>query len=190
MNITDDFIGVFPDAVSPDVCANIIERFDKADELGFTLLRSAPRSEQDDSQLFIQEIPLHSAVDSKSVIPALQALQACYLEYANKYSVALTDASDKHASYQFKVQKTNPSQGYHVWHYEQSQREMGSRILAWTMYLNTIEEGGETEFLYQKRRVKPEQGTICIFPAGFTHVHRGNPPLSGSKYIATGWYEF
>jgi len=44
--------------------------------------------------------------------------------------------------------------------------------------------------LYQKRRVKPEQGTICIFPAGFTHVHRGNPPLSGDKYIATGWYEF
>ena len=23
-----------------------------------------------------------------------------------------------------------------------------------------------------------------------THVHRGNPPLSGSKYIITGWLEF
>jgi hypothetical protein len=26
-----------------------------------------------------------------------------------------------------------------------------------------------------------------IMPAGFTHTHRGNVPLSGDKYIMTSW---
>ena len=190
MDISDDFIGVFPNAVSPEICKRMIDRFEAANEMGFTMLRNAPKSEKDDLQLFLQEIPINQAVDSETHLSAMNNLQECYVEYAKKYSVALTDASAPHHPYQMKLQKTEPSQGYHVWHYEQSNRQMGSRLAVWTMYLNTIEEGGETEFLYQKRRVKPEQGTICIFPAGFTHVHRGNPPLSGSKYIATGWYEF
>ena len=46
----------------------------------------------------------------------------------------------------------------------------------------------ETEWLYQKRKVKPKKGTVCIWPGGYTHLHRGNPPMS-SKYIATGWYQ-
>ena len=49
-------------------------------------------------------------------------------------------------------------------------------------------DGGETEFIYQQKRFKAEKGTVLIWPAGYTHMHRGNPPLS-NKYIATGWYQ-
>ena len=63
-----------------------------------------------------------------------------------------------------------------------------NRILVWTIYLNDVEECGETEFLYQSKRVKAKKGDICIFPAQFNYTHRGNPPLSGDKYIITGWY--
>jgi len=87
----------------------------------------------------------------------------------------------------FKVQKTLPSEGYHVWHYESSHIKYSHRALVFSVYLNDVEEGGETEFLHQSQRVKPEQGTIVIFPASFTHIHRGNPPLSGEKYLVTGW---
>jgi hypothetical protein len=64
------------------------------------------------------------------------------------------------------------------------------RLLAWSLYLNDVDEGGETEFLYQSMRIKPKMGTFVLWPAFFTHTHRGNPPLSGLKYIATGWVEF
>tara|TARA_R110001592_G_scaffold229881_1_gene486547 strand:+ start:1271 stop:1837 length:567 start_codon:yes stop_codon:yes gene_type:complete len=87
----------------------------------------------------------------------------------------------------FKVQKTNPSEGYHMWHYENSHPKLINRLLVYTAYLNDIEKGGETEFLHQSYRSDPKQGNILIFPAGFTHFHRGNPPMSGSKYIVTGW---
>ena len=62
------------------------------------------------------------------------------------------------------------------------------RTIAWMVYLNDVEEGGETEFLYQKRKVKPTKGTVVIWPGSYTHVHRGNPPMS-TKYIATGWFQ-
>lgn len=188
MHSIDDFIGVFPNALPPELCELMMEKLDHAQDAGLTLGRFEPQKK--DQQLFLFEIPAHQSIPMKAYQQFNEHLQACYLTYADKYSSALSEASGAHTIYQIKLQKTEPSQGYHVWHYEQSERNVGSRLLVWTAYLNTIEEGGETEFLYQSRRVKPEQGTICIFPASFTHTHRGNPPLSGSKYIATGWYEF
>jgi hypothetical protein len=87
-----------------------------------------------------------------------------------------------------KLQKTVKGGGYHIWHYEQMDLNTTDRILVWTIYLNDVEEGGETEFLYQSKRIKAKRGDICIFPAQFNYTHRGNPPLSGDKYIITGWY--
>ena len=84
--------------------------------------------------------------------------------------------------------------GYPHWHSEQfpqaGQTEALHRVVLYMFYLNDVERGGETEFYYQKRKIKPEKGTMVIAPAGFTHSHRGNKPLSGDKYIATSWLLF
>jgi hypothetical protein len=37
-------------------------------------------------------------------------------------------------------------------------------------------------------RVTPVVGRTIIWPAGFTHMHRGNPPLEGEKMYITGWF--
>ena len=66
---------------------------------------------------------------------------------------------------------------------------VGNRVGTVIVYLNDVDEGGETEFLYYPRRVKPQAGRVLLFPASFTHSHRGNPPLSNTKYIMTGWVE-
>ena len=55
-------------------------------------------------------------------------------------------------------------------------------------YLEVPKEGGETEFLHQSLRIKPIVGRTLIWPAGFTHMHRGNPPLDGEKMYITGWF--
>lgn len=89
-----------------------------------------------------------------------------------------------------KIQKTLPSEGYHVWHFESDTIDHASRIITWGLYLNTVEQGGETEFLYQSLRIPAIEGTLVMWPATYTHVHRGNPPLSGEKYLLTGWIEY
>lgn len=89
---------------------------------------------------------------------------------------------------EFKFQETKPSGGFHDWHYENGSHQNKERFLVWSIFLNDVEEGGELEFLYHSMRVKPKKGSMVLFPAGFTHTHRGNPPISNTKYIATGWY--
>jgi hypothetical protein len=90
----------------------------------------------------------------------------------------------------WKIQKTLPTEGYHPYHIEHGINFNSIlRIGVWTVYLNDVEEGGETEFLHQLKRIKPKKGTLCIFPASYTHVHRGNTPFTGEKYIMTGWLD-
>jgi len=108
--------------------------------------------------------------------------------YYNKYSQLREIGGIRY--YEAKIQKTEPGQGYHVWHCEADKREHQNRVLVWTVYLNDNFEAGETEFLYQQYRYKPKMGDVVIFPAAFTHTHRGNPPIGGTKYIITGWLEF
>ncbi len=92
---------------------------------------------------------------------------------------------------QMKMQKTRPGEGYHNWHFEGGSTAYDrNSILAWMVYLNDVEEGGETEFLYQGVRVPPVKGRLIVWPAGFTHVHRGNPPLKETKYAITGWINY
>lgn len=94
-------------------------------------------------------------------------------------------------SHACKVQKTPPKGGFHNWHCEHGPT-MGSyrRIAVWLLYLTTHEGSGETEFLQQGIKFQPKKGTLVIWPAGFTHPHRGNPVYDKDKYIATGWFEF
>lgn len=111
-----------------------------------------------------------------------------YPIYTDKYFVL--GASSRHSIFEVKVQKTLPCEGYHVWHHEKDTFRTRNRLMAFILYLNDVEEGGETEFLFQKFRMKPKKNRLVLWPAGYTHTHRGNPPLSGEKYIATGWVEF
>jgi len=84
--------------------------------------------------------------------------------------------------------------GYPYWHCELYPRDASCetlhRHLLWTLYLNDGFEAGETEFLFQHRRIVPRTGSLLIAPTAFTHTHRGNPPRRGDKVIATSWILF
>lgn len=108
--------------------------------------------------------------------------------YQEKYSI-LKNSMD-HSPKGMSVQKTLPHQGYHAWHQESADIGSCARVVNYMLYLNTVEEGGETEFLYQGVKLKPKQGSLVFFPTGFTHPHRGNPIYKDSKYIITGWYTY
>ena len=61
------------------------------------------------------------------------------------------------------------------------------RMLVGMLYLNDVSKGGETEFYHQGVSIQPRQGTVVVWPAYFTHTHRGNPPVSNTKYIVNKW---
>ena len=86
------------------------------------------------------------------------------------------------------IQKYSKGAGYHAWHTERMNANF--RHLVWMTYLNDIEEGGETEFYYQKLKVKPRKGLTLIWPVDWTHTHRGIVAPKEEKMILTGWFSF
>lgn len=91
-----------------------------------------------------------------------------------------------------KIQKYDHTRsgGYYQFHSEQdnASEQYLRRLLTYTLYLNDVPLGeGETEFLNQGFRCQPSKGDLVLFPAFFTHLHRGNPVYTVDKYIATGW---
>ena len=91
---------------------------------------------------------------------------------------------------EFNMQRYNPGQAYHKLHCENSGGSYPLRFLAWMIYLNDVTDGGHTEFLNQKKKYQPRTGDVLIWPAYFTHTHRGVVSKSQTKYIATGWFNF
>jgi len=110
-------------------------------------------------------------------------LSYCLESYMSEYGLTQDLYSLSH-----KIHRVREKQGYHLWHCENDTYSERDRYLAYMTYLQVPEEGGETEFLYQSIRVKPVIGTTLIWPAQFTHMHRGNPPLKGIKTYITGWF--
>jgi len=91
-----------------------------------------------------------------------------------------------------QMQRYRKGEGnYNYWHCEtfpqKGSTEPLHRALLFMYYLNDVEEGGETDFYYQERSLKPKAGQMVIAPAYFTHTHRGRTPVSNDKYILTSW---
>ena len=90
----------------------------------------------------------------------------------------------------FNVQHTKPGE-FFTWHsddyYDPNAHEGYFRAISYLIYLNDVEEGGETEFI-DGFKALPKRGHICLFPCTWSFVHRGVPPVSGDKYIIAGWW--
>lgn len=76
----------------------------------------------------------------------------------------------------------NDGLDHHAYHSDSCQ-DNNQRILAVLIYLNNVDEGGETTFLNQGIQIQPVTGRIAIFPTSFSFVHAGRHPISNSKYV-------
>jgi hypothetical protein len=90
------------------------------------------------------------------------------------------------------IQHYMPNGGIKVWHTERlsGTEPYSKRHLVFMTYLNDVTDGGETEFYYQKLKIKPEKGLTLIWGADWTFTHRGVVSPSQEKYIVTGWFSF
>jgi len=81
--------------------------------------------------------------------------------------------------------------GFHDWHiddYSPAGSSSGGerRQLAFILYLNHVQVGGETE-IRGFGPVHPRAGQALLFPTGEGFVHRGREPLSEPKMVATNF---
>ena len=119
-----------------------------------------------------------------------EILNPSVTEYVNEFEV-LKEQNQFGIQEYINIQHYAPKQGYHAWHSERAGVGIANtRLLAFMTYLNDVENGGETSWLYQNLKIKPERGLTVIWPADWTHTHRGITAPNEHKYITTGWLSY
>ena len=183
---SETFIEIYDDTLTQKECDIIISRFEKSsflqegkvsNKFGLVVDHSYKKCTEIESPLFSQRDVISTII--------LPSLTSCVDKYYKKHH-ALQYSAEHNIFNQYNVQKyETEDDGFKQWHTEHCVSE-SRRILAWMIYLNDAKSG--TEFMSYPT-VQAKKGRCVIWPAGFTHTHRGLPN-KGLKYIATGWVSF
>ena len=182
-----DFIGVYDKVVPSNMCKKIIDFFEDNKDLQFRgrydfdgkTIRDPKVKDSKDITLYFNDETIPTTIISR----VLNAQTSIYIDTFR--STHIVDTFSVEMGY--NLQRYNPGQGYHVIHCENSGRGI-ERVLAWTLYLNTVTDGGGTYYPEYDKTIDAVEGRLCIFPAFWTHAHKGIVSNTETKYIATGWY--
>jgi len=99
-------------------------------------------------------------------------------QYAEKYETNFSYVEGT------QILKYRPGQDYKR-HYDTGP-EFPRNISA-LLYLNDVDWGGETEFVYFGLKVSPRAGRLVVFPSNYAYAHVAHPPEVGMKYVAVYW---
>jgi len=171
------------------ICDDLIKLFENSNEkvLGQSGNNKVDKEIKDslDLKLCVQDCFEYSILDKyfKELSQAINLYKTKY-KFCDK-KVAIWGLEER-----FNIQKYKPSQAYHSWHCENANISSSKRHLVFMTYLNDVKHGGETEWYYQKLKVKPEKGLTVIWSTDWTFTHKGHTTIDEDKYIITGWFEF
>ena len=187
-NLTPNFIGSW--VIEPTVCDAIIDYFEEnkhKQRQGCTTggidLQAKNRQ---DMNLSPKEL---NFPENQIYKEYFEILFACYKDYNVQWP--FLSEIVKHLDIgNFNIGKYMPGQHFQKIHCERMGLSSLHRLFAFMTYLNDVEEGGSTYFNHYDLDVKPKKGLTLIWPAEWTHSHKGNILKSGVKYIITGWLTF
>ena len=183
MAFETDLIRRYSGAFSKENCTRIIEGI-KFFENNHLLVYDKQKLTREDHKTINISHDYDFSASSRLAEEIFPKVKPCVDEYLQAFDVL---GQRKFLLHDLKLKQIPAGGGFHSWHYESGAIEVAARQFVVQVYLNDDFDGGETEFLYQHRREQAIAGDVLIFPASFTHTHRGNPPLGGVKYIVTSW---
>ena len=117
----------------------------------------------------------------------LPSLTKCISLYTKKHP-QMNNIDYWEVDHIYNLQKYNPGQCFASSHCENASIVTSYRVLAWMYYLNTVKDGGGTQFDNYEIAVEAVEGRCLIWPAYWTHFHHGIVSKTETKYIATGWF--
>jgi len=173
MSETDNYIYVKEKALTKSQCDSVIEYINS--------------SRTSFANFYFGHFPCVSTTPHQFLIDIVQKNVDQYVE---KHKFLKTLCSPWGIFEHYNLQKYLPGQAYHPEHMEHGKDEDSKRLLAWMIYLNDVEDGGETYWPQQNFKKSARVGDLCIWPAGWTHSHYGIVSKTEYKYIVTGWCAF
>lgn len=180
-------MGTYKNAVTKETCQGLIKDFHENSQHHHSgKIFQGGESKVDHAIKKSTDLPVRGFNITDNTIALAHALSNCKDAYVEEYP-HLNDLNYWNFDSDWNIQFYEPGEGFFKWHCESEATDY--RILAWMLNLNTVNEGGQTEFAHFPS-VEPIEGQITIWPAGWTHFHRGVVAPNEKKYIATGWISY
>jgi len=114
-------------------------------------------------------------------------IQKAYLNYRLRLPVL---PSSYLAILDYTIRVYPKGEGIFKTHVDQAQGGTISRLFACIIYLNDVDEGGETFFPDWNIGCKCEMGKILLFPCNWMFPHGSNVNISHDKYILTAFINY
>ena len=184
--MVDDFILVLEHFVPKNKCDDLIKKFESSPEkmkegtIGLKNIIDHSKKKCLESFFNFDDINQRTLVN--------EYLPFAIEKYKEKYSFIYKLYPFDICPF-YKLQKYYPTEVFNYLHCE-NDSPFSSRVLAWMIYLNDVTDDGYTEFPNQGKKFQPRAGDLLIWPAFFTHPHRGIASKTQTKYIVTGWCDY
>lgn len=191
------FYRIYDQALPPDLCRTLIKTFDEdtaGQEPGKLLNDSYPQTLKVSTDIhigdrLIDERGRHLWAHLDSMLfDRVQATWESYQKDVPALRFVSPERGYRDTGYQ--IQRYEKGKGKFGPHVDAGSVASSTRVAAAVIYLNTVEEGGGTRFVYHDETIDAVEGRILWFPAAWTHVHQGLIPLSGPKYIVSTFMRY
>lgn len=178
INTLTRFIRIYDDVLSVEECELLIKYYDECEHKyeGRVYTAEGITLKQDTKSVQQVDVEFESEADNILSKNCERMLQA-YCEEQPWYPPAAINDIGYH------IKRYEPGSGYFNEHIDVLCPNTARRTVVVQFYLNTVEEGGETEFTELGIKCPPVRGRCLMFPAFFLYPHAGHVPISGPKYI-------
>lgn len=197
-----DFIHRVPNLLSKEFCDDLIDLFEKSNlkhkGTSYVVNNGVVEKQKENTTKKSTDISIYPGfIQDAEERGEPEWLE--YIQYINsKLAKGLDSYIEEHIELDniqnfdlegYNIQRYLPGEGFFNWHCENpGYTNGGDRVLAWMIYLNDV-DGGGTQFKAQNHTENAEAGKFVIWPAFWTHFHKGQISETQTKYIITGWYK-
>jgi predicted 2-oxoglutarate/Fe(II)-dependent dioxygenase YbiX len=185
MKNINDYILVFDDIVSLDICDAILNEFSNEEEWEKTVvgyghvndkIRTAETVVLSYPHVINKNSKVRAELDKHVFVSAGLAIQ----KYNEKFPLARIEEDSgyellRYKKGQFYVQHTDSFKGR-------------LRAVSCSFMLNDDYEGGEFAFFDRELKYKPKKGSCIMFPSNFMYPHEIIPVTSGTRHSIVTWF--
>ena len=179
MNLSD-YVKVYDNAIPSNYCQYLIDQFES----------DVVHQQKNDKEAydFTEVNAIQAKWEINLLFASLRLHQALYFKDTHLTPYHLP----KDIQYEeFRMKRYLPGERF-LPHVDTWEGLKSTRFLVFFWYLNTVDEGGETELfnLDKPVKIKPKAGSMLWFPTTFQYLHAGLAPISSNKYIIGGYLRY
>lgn len=184
-----NYIKVYDNVLPRETCNELIEAFEvlKANGSAPSMRHSEYEWEQDYRSFL--ELNISHQPEFNDFVPAYyERVKEVYAHYEKSCGIKFFPKNHGFEDLRMKKYEANDHDQF-GWHVDVGDYASAKRYLVMFLYLNDVEEGGETAF-ENDLTVKPVCGRMVVFPPMWNYPHIGTKPISGPKYIVSTYLHY